>query len=395
MSKLSRHTSSLSTFAPRRHLPVALLSMAFVAAPAMAQRESVTVRTITTSQNEVDRLRRELLAQRRVEMEYGRTLFDLQSRLRAAPADSERIDLQARTQLVFSKLRETSAAQMRIMRQIESICAEVPKPAGWLGVAVTGVSMFIKQGDGQQVQRYLERPVIESVEPGSPADRAGIRAGDVLLDIAGRPLLQSDIVLADLLRPGERVPVRLQRGREVVLVTPLVEAVPQSVSVTPCWADAAVATLISPMPGAQGFRYEVESRPAGADRPRFVMVPGVRADSNRAEAQVSPAGGVFAGPMAYAYSSGSSVLAGVQLIVLNPESSRALGVAHGLFVNQVAQGTPGREAGLQGGDVLVTADSIDLKSVNALQRAIRASHDKSVTIVIVRDRKQETVTLKW
>lgn len=395
----SRTTSNPRPATLHRRLPLALLPVVLVAAPAMAQRDSVQVRAVSTWQTDVDRLRQELLTQRRMELEFSRTLGSLQARLRAVPADSERIDLQARSQLLFGKLRESSAAQVRIRRQIESLCAAMPRPAGWLGVATTGVSAVLKEGDGPQVVRYLERPVIESVDPGSPADRAGVRAGDVLLEIGGKALLNNNIVFAELLRPGERVTVKVQRGRDVVTMAPLVEPVPQSLSSTPCLSvDAGTAYVLAPMPASQVIQVDVDAAGEPSQRKFVFTTPRVRRDSARVE-QVDvappPGGAVFAGPMAYTYSGGTSVLAGLQLIALNQESSRALGVSHGLFVNQVAPGTMGREAGLQGGDVLVSADSIDLRSVRSLQRAIQASHDRSVTIVIVRDRRQETVTLKW
>ena len=88
-------------------------------------------------------------------------------------------------------------------------------------------------------------------------------------------------------------------------------------------------------------------------------------------------------------------MVGLQLVVLGPESSRVLGVQFGIMVNQVAPGTPGREAGLKGGDVLVSADSVDLRSIGMLQRVISRARDRTVTLVIVRDRKKETVQLRW
>lgn len=88
-------------------------------------------------------------------------------------------------------------------------------------------------------------------------------------------------------------------------------------------------------------------------------------------------------------------MAGLQLVPLNQESARAFGVAHGLFVAQVMPGTLGREAGLLGGDVLLSADSVDLRSIGTLQRVINRSADRTVTLVIMRDRKLETVTLRW
>jgi S1-C subfamily serine protease len=65
------------------------------------------------------------------------------------------------------------------------------------------------------------------------------------------------------------------------------------------------------------------------------------------------------------------------------------------MVNQVLPGTPGRKAGLRGGDILIAADSQDLRSIGVLQRVINRSTDRTVTLVIVRDRKKSTVQYSW
>jgi serine protease Do len=98
--------------------------------------------------------------------------------------------------------------------------------------------------------------------------------------------------------------------------------------------------------------------------------------------------------MAQIFTGGASVLAGLHLVTLSSESSRALGLSQGILVNQVLPG-PGREAGLRSGDILVSADSQDLRSMDVLRRVINRAADRTVTIVIVRDKKRETVQLKW
>ena len=103
----------------------------------------------------------------------------------------------------------------------------------------------------------------------------------------------------------------------------------------------------------------------------------------------------MAGPMVSQFTGGANSLAGVQLLALSPESSRRFGVEHGILVNQVAPGTPGRKAGLQGGDILISADSVDIRSIQQLQRVIYNASDRVVTLVIMRDRKRETVQLRW
>ncbi len=59
--------------------------------------------------------------------------------------------------------------------------------------------------------------------PGGPADRAGIRPGDVILAIDGRPVTQPDelIVAIRAKQPGDAVVLRVRTGdqeREVRVV---------------------------------------------------------------------------------------------------------------------------------------------------------------------------------
>jgi S1-C subfamily serine protease len=287
---------------------------------------------------------------------------------------------------------------MRARAQIERVCATIRKPTGWIGVATAGPSALIYQSDGTdsmiEAVRYLDWPVVESVDPGSPADRAGIRAGDVLVEMGGKALLRNVVVFADMLRPGEGVPIKLQRGREVITVTPIVETLPQQLKISRCsWLDAGTAAAVAPVPVATpGFEYRFETVPS----PRAGGFVRARSDS---APRAVPLGEmstmvVGVGPMARLYG-GSSVLAGVHLVALTEGSSRALGVAHGLLVNEVGAGTPGWTAGLRSGDVLLSADTVELRTLRGLQRALDASDDKTVTLLIVRDKKQETVTLRW
>jgi C-terminal processing protease CtpA/Prc len=389
------HRSELKAFANTvtGHPLLALLAL-LVAVPAGAQSDTVRVRAVSTWQKDVDQLRQELIQQRKVELELFRMLSTIEMQQQTAP-DSARTELSAASRLVSSRLREAGQQQYRLRRQLETMCSEVRKPEGWLGVATTGIQLIDRNGDGTHVTRYfLEPPVVESVDPGSPADRVGMRAGDVLIEIAGQPLLRKSVVFAELLRPGEQVVVRLRRGNKVVTLMPKVEPPPE-VTTTPCtWVDAGMAYVMSPMP-AQARIVEASPRSGGG----FVSATGRARRDSSVVVRVAPTGTagsmVYAGPMAAAYSAGGRSLAGLELVALNQESGRAFGVTHGLFVNQVLPGTPGRQAGLQGGDVIVSADSVDLRSFGALQRMISRSRDRTVTLVVVRGKKTETVQLRW
>jgi C-terminal processing protease CtpA/Prc len=357
-----------------------------IGAPAGAQSDTVKVRRVSTWQREVDRLTQRLVTERRIEVEYVRMLNELQARLSSARNDSTRVRVLAQSQLVNTQLREVSANKIRIQRNLETMCSDVRKPEGWLGVATTGISMYDRQGDGPQVVRYMEPPVVESVDPGSPADRVGLRTGDVLIEIGGLPLLRRDIVFAELLRPGQRIEVKLRRGARTVTVNPLVEPLPESMHRAPCsWVDVSTAYVLAPAMEPQAALVVGELPRAGA------VVRAVRSDSSTA----STGSFGYAGPMVNLFSRGVNPVAGVQMVSVNEDLSEALGVERGLLVIQVLPGTLGREAGLRSGDVLVQADSQELRTSASLQRVISRSRDRTVTLVVIRDKKRETVTLKW
>jgi serine protease Do len=81
---------------------------------------------------------------------------------------------------------------------------------GYLGVGIESVDREEADAMG------LDRPVgalVNRVEPGSAADRAGIQAGDVILEVAGQPIeLFSDLPpIVGSIRPGEEIEIRLSR----------------------------------------------------------------------------------------------------------------------------------------------------------------------------------------
>ncbi len=88
---------------------------------------------------------------------------------------------------------------------------------GWIGVETQEISPELAESFGLP---DTDGALVAGVMRGGPADAAGIRPGDVLLAVGGKPVRDPQVML-DLiaaLRPDERVGFRLRRDRSIVEV---------------------------------------------------------------------------------------------------------------------------------------------------------------------------------
>ena len=108
------------------------------------------------------------------------------------------------------KKRERLTVKLGEMPGEETLIAAAPTRDGW-GFRVATLTTDL-------AQRYdLTAPegvVVIEVTPGSPAERAGIRSGDAILEVNRQPVRTVETFRQALaqLKPGEGVPVYLQRG---------------------------------------------------------------------------------------------------------------------------------------------------------------------------------------
>ena len=84
---------------------------------------------------------------------------------------------------------------------------------GWIGVEAQAVTTDLADSFGLP---SVDGTLISGVMRGSPADRAGIRPGDVLLTIEGRKVNDPQAMLETIaaLAPGRRAGVEVRRGKE-------------------------------------------------------------------------------------------------------------------------------------------------------------------------------------
>lgn len=88
---------------------------------------------------------------------------------------------------------------------------------GRLGIAVLELSSELRSYFGAPRDRGV---LVDRVRPGSPADRAGVRVGDLVTEVDGEPTASAPDLLRAMAdrRRGERIDVRIvRRGQERTL----------------------------------------------------------------------------------------------------------------------------------------------------------------------------------
>ena len=278
--------------------------------------------------------------------------------------------------------RELTAMARTLAAQQASLAwrASSDRPRGRMGVTLSG-DQEVTLRDGRVTTRYRGPQVVESVEPGGPADDAGVEAGDTLLALGRHRLADADVPLAELLVPGEKVPVRVRRkGQERTLTVVVgersanVASAPQAIFLRePCGPGAACGP--APLRG-------VGTVPAYPTPPR---------------APQSPATNIVAGTTSWAMSYDGS-MAGAVLTTIDADLEELVGTTEGAFVLRVAPGTPAAAAGLRSGDVIVRTDDARVTGPRDVRRAMQRTVErggKALTLLVVRKGQSRSVSLKW
>ena len=214
---------------------------------------------------------------------------------------------------------------------------------------------------------------IESVTPGGPADRAGVRSGDIITRIGGKALIQGPDIGAGAMQsqpglrliefsarmaPNDTVALQLRRGKGVRNVRLVTE--PQR---TVTYWRQPMAVPDKQMAVELQQRYEML-------KSMEPMVTEAHEPLARTLYDMSP-------------------LASLQLAPLNPELGQYFGISDGILVISVPKSSGLR---LRGGDVILRVDGRTPASPVHLLRILQ-SYDtaEQVRLDIVRNRKRETI----
>ncbi len=239
-----------------------------------------------------------------------------------------------------------------------------PQVSGWVGITYSVEGRT--DSEGRLV--YSDYPVVVSVDHGSPAARAGIAAGDTILAFNDRDLRRHAFPIRTMIQPGRQFVIRARRGT----------------------TNRVTRLIVAERPPDHPEKFEIAIRDALPAQPGellvsavpFVLTPGsppiVRVDTRRA------------------VSAASIPLAGAEVRALSVDLARTLGVrAEGLFVVNVAEGTPAMGSGLRDGDVLLRAANVSLLTPLDLRRVLESALDRELKLEILRQRKAQTIMLKW
>ncbi|HEX8710445.1 MAG TPA: PDZ domain-containing protein [Terracidiphilus sp.] len=91
---------------------------------------------------------------------------------------------------------------------------------------------------------------------------------------------------------------------------------------------------------------------------------------------------------------GSSLNVGALVEPLTSQMAEYLGVASGLMVKQVARKSEAALSGLKAFDVILKVDAEKVTNVAGWDRALRSNQGKPIQVTILRDRKQQVLTLQ-
>jgi len=375
-------------------------------------RDSLGVRGVAIS-GDIERLAMQLLSTRQMQLEAQQALQALTS---GQIAEGSRAEAENMTRRLRLQLDQATRQSQLLRARLAALCDRNTKPEGFVGITVSAEMTAGAGRSGMRVFRFAENPTVETVEPGSPAERAGVTKGDEIILIGGQPVVGRDVLFTRLQRPGSRLPIRIRRDGDTRDVTLIVGEPLKSADNSCPFLDARIMaafgdpfTVTTPMPALgivrAGQRTGVviarapapptpETPPAPtratgggvSTTPLAPMVPSAPLPTPTPAWEPSVVTFPGTAPM---------VIAGATIIRTNADLRETFGVKSGVLVLDVARGTPAYNSGLRGGDIIVSAGRGTVTSPLSIQRAIEVADGSEVPLKIIRKKKAHTLMLRW
>lgn len=265
--------------------------------------------------------------------------------------------------------------------------AQAEMVPGWIGIVVSGAPMQVSVENNEMFLRYLIYPEITSVDPSSPAQRAGLTPGDTLMAYNGRDVRREEISMTRLLVPKATVRVRVRRDGRVKELPVVVAEAPAKIKRRREDEMRDVGAPLIAMPPAPMLPRTPAVPPAPMVRAYVPAPSGRTLRSVPVTAPLPPMFGVS-----------PSGVAGAQVATVSETMKRNLGLPAGVLVTNVPVGSPAGESGLQEGDVILRAGDRPVTVVYELRDAVaRAAEEgeRSLPLEVRRGKERRAVTLRW
>jgi S1-C subfamily serine protease len=265
--------------------------------------------------------------------------------------------------------------------------AQTAMARGWIGIVVSGAPTEIRVENNEMFMRFLSYPEIASVDPSSPAQRAGVSPGDTLMAYNGHDVRREEISMTRLLRPKSTVTVRVRREGRVKELPVVVAETPARIKIR---RDQELHDADAPW---------IAIRP-DIVLPRVPLAPNAPTAARAiAPAPARPFGSTpVIAPLPPVFGVAPSGVAGAQVVTVSETMKRSLGLPAGVLVTTVPVGSPAGESGLEEGDVILQVGTQPVRTVFEMRQMVqRAAEDgvRSIVLDLRRGKDRRTVTLRW
>jgi serine protease Do len=257
-------------------------------------------------------------------------------------------------------LAHAQAQEMAPMFEDPSPFAVHTSPAGYLGVDVADID-----SDKAQALKLKEvrGALITLIDHDAPAGQIGLKVNDVVIAIDGQNIEGAEHLRRVLkeIPPGRKVSLEISR-------------------------DGNIQTLAVQLADRKELEHEAWDK------------IGVGADT---QPPPPPGMGLLAGGGDAPVSSGfhmslftSTLNVGAMVEPLTSQMAEYFGVPGGLMVKQVSRKSEAAASGLKAFDVILKVGSDSISTSADWDRSLRSNQGKPVQVTILRDKKQQTITLQ-
>lgn len=269
-----------------------------------------------------------------------------------------------------------------IMSAIQARCIDEggPRPPGYLGLNITNI---FRVEDGQPKALGT---TVTSVEPGSPAERAGIMRNDKVLTLAGLDATERTPDVSPQLIPGRTMTVRVERAGTTREFTLTIARRPEGFGDSCGEFERELIPMRIPGPG----RIVIDEPRTGGRR---VIVDSRETPESR-ELEGGELRILVFGPGAQNHTA-MSFFAGAEFRMLDADWGEVLGVRQGVIVSDVASGSAAAVSGLKSGDVVTAVGRSPVAMPMTLVRILGTMVEREAVLSVVRAKEKKSITLKW